>query len=108
MTKAPNYTKEERELLRKVYPAGGVEAAVAALPHRSKASLASKASEMGLKMTSGARGALQKRRKAESQAEKGAPPKRYERRGEPSPLDSVPPEYEKVASVFHIGERIKK
>lgn len=108
MTKPPRYTQEELATLRRVYPTGGVEAAIAAIPNRSKASLATKACEMGLKMASGARGALQKRRKAESQAEKGTPPKRYERRGEPSPLDSVPPEYEKVASVFHIGERIKK
>lgn len=102
------YTDEEVATLRRVYPKGGVDAARAALPHRSKASLATKASALGLKMESGARGALQKRRKAECQTEKGLPTKRYERRGEPSPLDSVPPEYEQVASVFHIGERINK
>jgi len=103
MAKQSEYTAEEIATLRRVYPTGGVDAAVAALPHRSKASIATKACGLSLKMTSSARGELQKRRKGDRTEHRC-----YSSRGDTPGIDKVPPEFERVASVFHIGERIKK
>lgn len=103
MAKPPGYTDEELAILRRVYPTGGVDAVRALIPHRSKASLATKACSLGLKMSSGARGKLQKARKGDRKAHRP-----YASRGDAPSIDTVPPEFKQVASVFHIGERIKK
>ncbi len=96
-------TDEERAIMKRVYPTGGLDAAVKAIPGRTRASLATLARQLGLKLSKETLSEV----RSKNALYKG--PRRPIHKAKPIPtIDTVPPEFKAVASVFHIGERITK
>ncbi len=93
------YTPEENAIIARVYPDGGPEALVAALPNRPRGSLLHQASVLGVKLSP----AQLRARRAAAQR------KRFPKVKDTSAgLDAVSDEFKQVPSIFDVGGRMKK
>lgn len=95
------YSNEELSIIRQLYPIGGCDAVVKKLPGRTRAAIATMARQLNLHLSKASLSEV-RRKNARSQGlrqpyQKATPT-----------IDTVPTEFERVSSVFHIGERIKK
>lgn len=96
-----DYSPDELALLERIYPAHGIDGAMAALPHRTKYSLRTKIGDLNLKLTPEAATAIKKAARA----------KQSQRKQEAKPVDHVTivptPPFRFAPSVFSLGKALQ-